>query len=127
MRNSNQPLQITLARKTEHLTFNLYDFYFFKNSEHGTFLLRRNPRLLTLLMICPYVLLSEALFFRGQRLFIKSDEEIVGLLALREKPETLYIVSLAVKPDYRRLGVGTYTLSYAEKIAKQLEHNYWMQ
>ncbi|MDH5447565.1 MAG: GNAT family N-acetyltransferase [Candidatus Bathyarchaeota archaeon] len=45
---------------------------------------------------------------------------MVGIFVIREKPDILYVSSLVVAPEFRRLGIATYMLDYAHKLAKQL-------
>ncbi|MGD0978926.1 MAG: GNAT family N-acetyltransferase [Candidatus Bathyarchaeia archaeon] len=46
------------------------------------------------------------------------------MLALIEEPNALYISSLAVAPDVRRVGIASYVLNYAERVAKRLDKEY---
>jgi ribosomal protein S18 acetylase RimI-like enzyme len=62
----------------------------------------------------------EVLHLKGKRYFVKFEKHIVGVFILREKPEVLYISSLAVAPNYRRFGVGTRILKYAERAAGRM-------
>lgn len=74
----------------------------------------------------PYILAMEVILFRAKRYFVKLKEQVVGMFVIREKPEALYINSLAVAPEYRRLGIATYILNYANKLAKQLDKK-WLE
>ena len=112
--------RITPARRFEHLSFSLLSFHFFKNSEGGNLLFFGSPQLLSPLTVIPYILAMEVILFRSKRYFVKLKEQVVGMFVIREKPEALYINSLAVAPEYRRLGIATYILNYANKLAKQL-------
>lgn len=53
-------------------------------------------------------------------------EQVAGLLAIQEKQEALYIHSLAVNPQYRRLRIGAYMLNYANLLAKRLKKK-WLE
>jgi ribosomal protein S18 acetylase RimI-like enzyme len=75
---------------------------------------------LGMFVVIPYVALSEMYFFRQWRYFIVLQHRVVGVLALREEVRTLYISSLAVSPDCRRIGIATYALNYAAVIASKL-------
>jgi ribosomal protein S18 acetylase RimI-like enzyme len=71
-------------------------------------------------VVIPYVVFSEVYFFKQWRYFIVLERRIVGVLALREEIRTLYISSLAVSPDRRRIGIATYALDQAAMIASKL-------
>lgn len=71
-------------------------------------------------MVIPYILFAEAYFFRHQRYFVVLERRIVGVFALREKVESLYVSSIAVSPFYRRMGMATYVLNYSALLAGQL-------
>lgn len=51
---------------------------------------------------------------------MKWKQHVVGLFVLREKHGALHISSLAVAPEFRKFGIATYILSYAEKLARRL-------
>jgi ribosomal protein S18 acetylase RimI-like enzyme len=68
----------------------------------------------------PYVALAEVYFFKQWRYFIVLEHRVVGVLALREEIRTLYISSMAVSPDCRRIGIATYALNHAAAIASKL-------
>ena len=118
--------RITPARRFEHPSFNLLSFHFFKNSEGGNLLFFGSPQLLSPLTVIPYVLAMEVILFRGKRYFIELREQVVGMFVIREKPEALYINSIAVAPEYRRLGIATYILNHANKLANQLDKK-WLE
>lgn len=118
--------RITPARRFEHLSFNLLSFHFFKSSEGGNLLFFGGPQLLSPLTVIPYILVMEVIVFRGKRYFVRLKEQVVGIFVIREKPEALHINSLAVAPECRRLGIGTYILNYANKLAKQLDKK-WLE
>jgi ribosomal protein S18 acetylase RimI-like enzyme len=71
-------------------------------------------------VVIPYVAFSEVYFFRQWRYFVVLERRVVGVLALREEISTLYISSLAVSPDCRRIGIATYALNHAVAIASKL-------
>jgi ribosomal protein S18 acetylase RimI-like enzyme len=79
-----------------------------------------NSRFPPLLIAVPYILACEGIFFRNQRYFVKLRDRVFGLLILNEKPSALCISSLAVAPEFRRLGIASYILSYAERAAEML-------
>jgi ribosomal protein S18 acetylase RimI-like enzyme len=70
--------------------------------------------------VIPYIAFSEVYFFRQWRYFIVLEHRVVGVLALREETRTVYISSLAVSPDCRRIGIATYALNHVAAIAKKL-------
>jgi ribosomal protein S18 acetylase RimI-like enzyme len=47
-------------------------------------------------------------------------KNVIGVVVFREKPGSLLVASLGVAKEYRRLGVATYVLRRAEKLAIQL-------
>ncbi|MCK4668921.1 GNAT family N-acetyltransferase [Candidatus Bathyarchaeota archaeon] len=120
MRAFHHFLKIMTASRFEHLTFNLLNFNFFKNSEGGNLLFSGGPQLLFSLTVIPYILTMEVILFRGKRYFVKLNEQIVGTFVIKEKPQALYINSLSVDPKYRRLGIATHILDYIDKLANQL-------
>jgi len=120
MKVFHHTLQIKSAKEHEQLAFNLFHFNFFKKSEKKGFLFFGRNWLLALLIVIPYILALEVIHLRGKRFFVKLDGSVVGIFALGEKPETLYIISLAVAPEYRRCGIGTYMLTYTSKLAKRM-------
>lgn len=126
MRAFHQFLRITPAKISEQLFFNLLNFQFFKNSEGGNILFSGGPQLLSPLTVIPYILTMKVIFFRGNRYFVKLKEQVVGIFVLREKPEAVYVSSLAVAPEYRGLGIATYILNYANKLAEQLDRK-WLE
>jgi ribosomal protein S18 acetylase RimI-like enzyme len=71
--------------------------------------------------ICiPYVLFSEIYFLRQKRFFITLENQPVGILALQDRDEILYISTLAVSPFFRKIGLATRMLDYAAMIAAKL-------
>ena len=127
MNNINQRLKIVPVRTTEHLTFNLYNFNFFKKSERGkAMLFFGNSAQLTLLICVPYVLGCELAFFRESRYFVKLKKQVVGVFVLREEPEALYVGSLGVAPEYREHGIATSILSHCTRVAKRLDKK-WLE
>ena len=120
MENLLQSTRITPVKRSENLPFSFLTFCFFKSSERGKALVFGNSRLLTSLILIPYILAMEVLHLKGKRYFVKLKKRVVGVFVLREKSEVLYISSLAVAPDYRRFGIGTRILKYAERAAGQM-------
>ncbi|HVP26186.1 MAG TPA: GNAT family N-acetyltransferase [Candidatus Bathyarchaeia archaeon] len=80
-----------------------------------------NSRLLASLIVVPYILIADVYFFRAARFFLMLKEQVVGVLAVREENETLFISSLAVAPEYRRQGIATHILNYVSKLAARLD------
>lgn len=79
-----------------------------------------NSKLQAFLIVAPYVLFCEAIFLRKRRYFVKLKDRVVGTLVFHEKSDALYIRSLAVAPEFRRLGVATYILNLVERSAKRI-------
>ena len=123
--NTAQGLQVRSIKMHEHFLFNLLNFlYFRKNDCKNCFLIESHP--LSVFIIVPYIMFSEAYFFRQRRYFIIQKQQIVGLLTLQEKAKALYIVNLAVSPLHRKLGVATQALNYSAKTAQRL-HKYALE
>jgi ribosomal protein S18 acetylase RimI-like enzyme len=115
---STQGLAIRPVRMREHLLFNLLNFFYFRRAEGVRFLMEGGP--FAAFFIVPYVAFSELYFFKQWRFFILLGHQTVGVLALTEEIRTLYVSSMAVSPDYRRIGVATYALNQAAAIASKL-------
>ena len=119
---TQQSFHIRPVRVREHFLFNLLNFlYFRKNDCKNGFLIENHP--LSLLMVIPYVMFSEAYFFRHKRCFITLKQRIIGVLALREKADALHISSLAISPFYRKIGAATYVLHRIAIVAERLHKN----
>lgn len=95
--------------------------YFRKNDCKNCFMIESHP--LGLFIVIPYIMFSEAYFFRRKRYLIILKQQIVGTLALQEKADTLYIINLAASPFYRKIGVATHILNYSATVAKRLHKN----
>jgi len=115
---SKQSLEIRPAKTREHFLFNLLNFLYFRRADGVRFLMEGGP--FAIFFVIPYVALSEIYFFKQWRYFIVLEHRVVGVLALREEPRTLYISSLAVSPQFRRVGIATYALNHAALIARKL-------
>lgn len=72
------------------------------------------------LVTVPYVLIAQVIFFRAQRCFVKLHGHVVGVLVLRDKADDLFVVSLGVAREYRRIGVAVHVLRYSERLAAGL-------
>jgi ribosomal protein S18 acetylase RimI-like enzyme len=107
------------VRTSEHLLFNFCDFRFFNSSQNGSALVFGKSRFLAPLVAVPYVLACETIFLRKRRYFVKLENRVVGVLIVQEKPEALYIGSLAVAPEYRGRGVAKHILKFSTKIANK--------
>jgi ribosomal protein S18 acetylase RimI-like enzyme len=114
------------VKRHEHFSFNLCDFNFFRKSNGGNYLFFGSPRVLAPIVAVTYVLACEVVFFRGTRFFVKLRNHVAGVLIVRRRAESLYISSLAVAPEYRRLGLGKFILSFAEKLAVKASKN-WLE
>lgn len=117
MTNAARFIQVKPVERVQHFRFNLLEFLFFWKSERGKALPFGNNWILPRLAIIPYILVAEVIFFRAKRYFAELGENVVGLVALREMPDCLFISSLGVAGEYRRFGIGTYLLTYAERVA----------
>jgi len=120
MKEVRKSLNINLAGRREHLFFNFIEFCFFSHSERECMLFFGSARAMHPFVIVPYILMAEVIFFRGWRYFVKLKGQVVGILAVHERMEALFINSLAVSPECRRLGIATHILIYAEELAMRL-------
>jgi ribosomal protein S18 acetylase RimI-like enzyme len=117
----SQRLKIVPAKRLEHLTFNLFNFNFFRRSERGrAMLFFGNSGQLAMLIAVPYILGCELAFFREERYFVKLKNQVVGVFVLRERSDALYVGSLGVAPEYRKRGIATFILSHCTQVAKRL-------
>ena len=119
-------LRVFPVKRHEHFAFNLCDFNFFRKSNGGNYLFFGSPRVLAPIVAVPYVLACEVVFFQGTRFFVKLRNHVAGILIVRRRAESLYISSLAVAPEYRKLGLGTFILSFTEKLAVK-ESKKWLE
>jgi ribosomal protein S18 acetylase RimI-like enzyme len=71
----------------------------------------------------PWVLFSEIYFSRQKRYLVSLEDQAVGILALQDKDEILYISMLAVSPFFRKIGVATHMLDYAAEMAGRLNRS----
>jgi len=126
MKGISRFLTIQHARKSERLQFSFLSFRFFTNSESGIPIYLRKPMRLTLLMALPYMAETIIAHLREAHYFVRCGKHVIGIFVLREKPDTLYISSLAVNPLYRRLGIGTQILFYSERIAEKM-NKHWLE
>jgi ribosomal protein S18 acetylase RimI-like enzyme len=120
MKSLSGTLEIIPVRITEHLLFNLLHFRFFKNSEKRGFLFFGKNWVIALLIVIPYILVLEVVLLRRKRFFVKFKKRIIAIVAFLETSKSLYIESLAVAPQCRRLGMGTCIIAYANKLAIRL-------
>ncbi len=115
---SRQGLEMRTARISEHFLFNFLTFLYFRRADGIRFLMEGGP--FAVFVVIPYVALAEIYFFKQRRYFILLEHQVVGVLALQEEINTLYISSMAVSPDHRRIGIATYALNQAAAIASKL-------
>jgi len=115
---SKQGLEIRPVRTREHFLFNLLNFLYFRRADGVRFMMEGGP--FGIIVVVPYVALSELYFFKEWRYFIILEHRVVGVIALRDDINTVYISSLAVSPDYRRIGIATFALNHAAAIACKL-------
>jgi len=112
---ADQSLKIRTVKRREHFIFNLLCFLYFRRSaSHGI-----ETRSFGIFIIIPYVLFSEIYFFRSQRYFVTADQQIVGLVALEERADAMFISVLAISPFHRRIGIAHFTLNHTVLIARK--------
>lgn len=106
--------------RRQHFLFNLLNFLYFRKRDYRKgFSIESNP--LFIFIVIPYIVFSEVYFFGQRRYFVTLEQQIVGVFAVEDRTEALYISSLAVSSFYRRIGVATYLLNYATALAGQLD------
>jgi len=115
---SKQGLEIRPVRIREHFLFNFLTFLYFRRADNIRFLMEGGP--FATFFVIPYVVLSEVYFLKQWRFFVLLEHQVVGVLSLQEEIKTLYVSSMAVSPDHRRIGIATYALNHAEAIANKL-------
>jgi ribosomal protein S18 acetylase RimI-like enzyme len=114
-------LRFEVARGIRRLQFLLLEYYFFDDSGEGGALPLSLPLFLFPLSLTLHIVKSRALvLLRVPCYFVKLETKIVGLLAIQEHEESLFVASLAVAVEYRRLGIGTCALGCVEKIARRI-------
>jgi ribosomal protein S18 acetylase RimI-like enzyme len=115
---SGRSLEMRPVRTREHFLFNFFNFLYFRRADGVRFLMEGGP--FAIFIVIPYIAFSEVYFFQHWRYFVVLEHRIVGVLALREEIRALYVSSMAVSPDYRRIGIATYALNQAVAIASRL-------
>jgi ribosomal protein S18 acetylase RimI-like enzyme len=85
-----------------------------------------HSRLMAVLIAVPYILGCELAFFEDKRYFVKLKDQIAGVLVLREKPDALFISSLAIAPEYRRCGLAIHLLNYSAEAGHRLRRS-WLE
>jgi ribosomal protein S18 acetylase RimI-like enzyme len=111
-----KPLRIRTAKRKEHFLFNLLCFLYFRRSAARSI---EAPPIGTLIII-PYVFFAEVYFFRSRRYFVTIGEQILGLFAIQEKTDAIFISVLASHPFYRRTGIASFVLNHVVIFAKKL-------
>lgn len=120
-------LQFEAVKGIKRLQFLLFEYRFFMDSEKGSALPLSRPWLPFPLSLMLYIVETRALtLLRFHCYFGKLETRIVGLFAIKEGHGSLLVGSLGVAKKYRRLGIGTCILRYAEKIAKR-EGKRWLE
>jgi GNAT superfamily N-acetyltransferase len=115
-RTVNQLLKMRTVKRREHFLFNLLCFLYFRRSAARAL----ETRPVGTFIIIPYVFFSEVYFFRSWRYFVAMGQRIVGLIALQENTEAIFISVLASHPFYRRMGIASFILDHAVTLAKKL-------
>ena len=115
-KTANQLLKIRAVKRKEHFLFNFLCFLYFRRSA-GRGL---ETSLFGAFIVVPYVFFSEVYFFQSQRYFVTTGQRIVGLVALEESTEAIFISVLASHPFYRRMGIASFMLDFATVMARKL-------
>lgn len=118
--NRLKDIRFVEVKRWQHIRFNVIELSYFINSEGGVAMPFGRANSVSDLFVIPYVLLAEAIFFRAQRFYMKIGERVVGEIVLRVKPYYLDVASLGIGSEYRRSGLATCALTFAEEAASQL-------
>lgn len=114
-------LQFEAVKGIKRLQFLLLEYRFFRDSDEGSALPLNLPRLLSPLSLTIHIVKSRALTLLSLPCyFVKLETKIAGLFATQERHESLFVASLGVAKEYRRLGIGKCILGYIETIARHL-------
>lgn len=111
--------------KLEHIHFDLLHFFFFRDGK-GKNVFFRSIYICPQLTIVPYVLTMEVILFRKKRFFVAVEKQVAGVFALHEEPDALNINNLAVALQFRKHGIATYAIDYADKQARVLDKK-WLE
>jgi ribosomal protein S18 acetylase RimI-like enzyme len=111
------------AKRANHfpqrLAFGYFTFEFFRKSEYGNVLWLGSPQVLSWFAAVPYLFWTVFLSRGLSRYFVMMDRSPVGVFAFRQKSDALYVGSVAVAPNYRGRGIGSFILCFAEEIARK--------
>lgn len=125
--NITATLRFRAVSTSEHMLLNFRNFDFFRRSESGNAIMfLGKPKFLTWLIAIPYVVSSEFVFLRSARYYATLKDQIVGIVVIREENESLFVNSLAVRPEYRGNGIATETIAFCLRTAKRI-HKKWLQ
>jgi ribosomal protein S18 acetylase RimI-like enzyme len=61
-----------------------------------------------------------ACLFQRRLYFVKLKNRVVGVFVLRERSDALYVASLGIASEYRKLGIATFILSPCTQVADRL-------
>jgi ribosomal protein S18 acetylase RimI-like enzyme len=120
-------LQFEDVRGIERLQFLLVEYRFSKDSEGGGALIVSLPWPLSPLSLMFHIVKTRALTLVGLPCYyVKLRAKTVGLWAVQEHHDSLFVASLSVAKEYRRLGLGTCILKRIESIARRMGKS-WME
>lgn len=111
----------------KRLQFLLSEYRFFKDGEEGGALILSVPWPLSPLSLMFHIVKTRALaLIRLPCYYVKLKAKVVGLWAIQEHHDSLFVASLSVAKEYRRLGLGTCILERIESIARRMGKR-WME
>jgi ribosomal protein S18 acetylase RimI-like enzyme len=110
MNNGSGILMLKRVAIRDHLAFDLIEFNAFRKSEKSSALEFPMPTISVPFVVIPYLAALEVILFHERRYFVMLDNRIVGIFAIEPKDNSLVISNLAVVPEARKHGVGTYIL-----------------
>jgi predicted GNAT family acetyltransferase len=111
----------------EHLALNLRNFNIFRRGDSGkAIMFFGTSKFFTWLIAIPYIISSELVFLRTTRFYATIEDQVAGILVLREEQDILYVSDLGVAPEYRGHGIATAMLNYCTKIARTISKS-WLE
>jgi GNAT superfamily N-acetyltransferase len=121
-------LRFELARGIKRPMFILTEYWFFREGEaRAGALVIKLPWPLCPLSMMIHVLESHALaLLEVPCYYVNLGKKTVGLFAYQESHDVMRVASLAVRSQWRRLGIGGFLLKQIEQTARHM-HKQWLE
>jgi ribosomal protein S18 acetylase RimI-like enzyme len=113
-------LSFKCTGKKEHLLFNLYEYSFFRKSQQNRAMFFRIPPILSALLSIPYLVSLELILLKTRRYFVVLENQIVGLFAIEQYYDSLYVATLAVAQEVWRHSIATCILDCITSLGKRM-------